>query len=163
MVLFDPEGTIVIRLTRLADYAVLLMSHLAERPEHVFNAAELAAASSLPAPTVRKILGLMSRGGLLLSHRGQAGGFSLAREAAHITVGDIVCLVDGPVALTECIQDRPGHCDLEARCRVRGYWQKINGAVQRALTEVSLADLACPALALPIADTAPAPVLSGAR
>jgi len=99
---------------------------------------------------VSKILGLMGRAKLLRSHRGQGGGFSLARPPSDITVADIVRVVDGPVALTECIEEGPGLCELETTCRVRGYWQKINEAVKRALNDVTLADLACPALTFPL-------------
>ena len=140
----------MIRLTRLADYAVKLMSHLAERPSDVHNASEVAASTGLPAPTAAKILGLMTRADLLVSHRGHNGGFSLARPPAAITVADIVVIVDGPVALTECIEAGPGECNLESLCQVRGYWQKINEAVKRALGEVTLADLACPVLTFPL-------------
>ncbi len=140
----------MIRLTRLADYAVVLMSHLAANPDDVHNAADVAAGTAIPMPTVSKILGLMGRAKLLRSHRGQGGGFSLARPPSDITVADIVRVVDGPVALTECIEEGPGLCELETSCRVRGYWQKINEAVKRALNDVTLADLACPALTFPL-------------
>ncbi len=140
----------MIRLTRLADYAVILMSHLAERSDHFHNAAGVAQATGLPTPTVAKILGLMARADLLRSHRGHGGGFSLARPPTDITVADIVRVVDGPVALTECIEEGPDSCSIESLCRVRGYWQKMNEAVKRALEDVTLADLACPALTFPM-------------
>lgn len=138
------------RLTRLADYAVILMSHLAERPDRFHNAAGVAEATGLPAPTVAKILGLMARADLLRSHRGHSGGFSLARPPTGITVADIVRVVDGPVALTECIEEGPDNCGIESLCRVRGYWQKMNEAVKRALEDVTLAELACPVITFPM-------------
>lgn len=144
----------MIRLSRLADYAVILMSHLAARPSRVHNAQEVAAETALPAPTVSKILGLMCRADLLASHRGQGGGFSLSRAPSAISVADIVSVVDGPVALTECIEEGPGECNLESACQVRGYWQKINEAIKRALGEVTLADLACPVLTFPMTGSA---------
>ncbi|MFQ5534169.1 MAG: SUF system Fe-S cluster assembly regulator [Sphingomonadales bacterium] len=140
----------MIRLSRLADYAVILMSHLAGSPAHIHNAHDVAAETGLPAPTVSKILGLMSRAELLVSHRGQGGGFSLSRAPSAISVADIVGVVDGPVALTTCIEEGPGECSREPTCRVRGYWQKINEAMKRALSEVTLADLACPVLTFPM-------------
>lgn len=134
----------MIRLTRLADYGVLVMTHIAGRPESVHAAADVAEEIHLPAPTVSKILGAMARGGLLESHRGLKGGFSLARPAEEITVGEIISAVDGPIALTECLDDGSGDCALESLCPTRAHWQKINGAIKKALDEVTLADLMQP-------------------
>jgi FeS assembly SUF system regulator len=147
----------MIKLTRLADYAVLLMSCLARRPGDLHNAADLAQESHLPAPTVSKILGTMARAGLLVSHRGHTGGFSLARRPDEISVAAIVRLFDGPLALTECIDPDTGECEIESTCSVRGYWQKINNAVERAMSDVTLADLACPVMADPLAGAAKPP------
>jgi FeS assembly SUF system regulator len=141
----------MIRLTRLADYAVLLMTHLGHEwtrhPERVHNAAGLSAETHIPAPTVSKLLGVMSRGGLLTSHRGQAGGYTLARPPAAISVADIVGAVDGPIALTDCLTDDSG-CGIESLCGVRTSWQKINKAVAGALGEISLAELCADQLAM---------------
>ena len=134
----------MIRLTRLADYGVVVMTHIAYRPENVHAAAEVAEVVNLPLPTVSKILGAMARGGLLESHRGLKGGFSLARPAACITVGEIISAVDGPIALTDCLDDGSSDCALESLCPTRGHWQKINGAIKKALDEVSLGDLVQP-------------------
>lgn len=134
----------MIRLTRLADYGVLVMTHIAARPESVHAAADVADEIRLPPPTVSKILGAMARGGLLQSHRGLKGGFSLARPAEDITVGEIISAVDGPIALTDCLDDGTSDCALESLCPTRGHWQKINGAIKKALDEVSLADLMQP-------------------
>ena len=134
----------MIRPSKLADYAVVLMAHMADAPEAVHSASGIAAATQIPAPTVSKILGAMGRSGLLNSRRGLNGGFSLARDAREISVADIVSAVDGPIALTNCIEDAHGDCDILSSCRMRGYWQKINQAVRAALEDVSLAELATP-------------------
>jgi FeS assembly SUF system regulator len=134
----------MIRLTRLADYAVVLMSHLAYHPDELYNATDTAEATGLPMPTVSKILGLMAKGGLLTSHRGLNGGFTLARPPAEISVADVVCLVDGPIALTECVDDAASDCSFELACPARGPWHKINAAVKHALEGVTLADIVTP-------------------
>ncbi|MBI1181318.1 MAG: SUF system Fe-S cluster assembly regulator [Alphaproteobacteria bacterium] len=134
----------MIRLTRLADYAVLLMTHLghewARHPDRIHNAGGLSAETHIPTPTVSKLLGVMSRGGLLVSHRGQAGGYSLARAPEAISVADIVGAVDGPIALTDCLTD-DSDCGIESLCGVRTSWQKINRVIRHALSEISLAEL----------------------
>ncbi len=134
----------MIKMTNLADYAVVLMSYMAAFPARTFSATEIAQATQIPGPTVSKILGAMARGQLLASHRGLNGGFSLARSPDNISIADIISVVDGPIALTNCIQHSPGECDMETGCRMRPHWQKINDAVQNALHSVSLAEVAAP-------------------
>jgi len=131
----------MIRLTNLADYAVVLMGHLARRDRRA-NANELAEETGLPVPTVSKILGAMSRAALLASHRGLKGGFTLARPACEISVADVIEAVDGPIALVHCIENAPGDCDYEPICTMRTHWQVINAAVRDGLERITLADIA---------------------
>jgi FeS assembly SUF system regulator len=134
----------MIRLTRLADYAVVLMSHIANRPDRLHNAPDIAAETRLPAPTVSKVLKALARAALLTSRRGIKGGYKLARAPEKITIAGIISAVDGPIAVTECIEDAPGDCDYEAFCPLCGNWQKINSAINQALEQLSLADMISP-------------------
>lgn len=134
----------MIKLTNLADYAVVLMCHLAQESEALNSAVDLAEMSHVPVPTVSKILGALSRAGVLRSQRGLKGGFFLARAAEDISVADIIEAVDGPIALTNCIEDGPGDCNLETLCRMKPHWQTINLAVKDALSNVTLAEIAAP-------------------
>jgi FeS assembly SUF system regulator len=131
----------MIRLTNLADYAVILIGQLARR-DHRVNATDLAAETGLPVPTVSKILGSLSRAGLAQSHRGLKGGFSLARAAGDITIVEVIEAMDGPIALVHCIENAPGDCDLEPICAMRTQWQIINAAVKDGLSRVTVADIA---------------------
>jgi len=132
----------MIRLSRLADYGVVLACHMASKAEACHNAFDLAAATGLPAPTVSKLLAAMARAGVLVSHRGAKGGYRLARSALEITAADIVCAVDGPIALTVCIEHGAGACDVESLCPTRSGWRRINDAIRDAMTGVTLAELA---------------------
>lgn len=134
----------MIRMTKQTDYGFVLLSHLAQAPERVVNAPDLAADTRLPVPMVSKILKLLARHALLRSHRGVKGGYSLARPAAEITAAQIVRALEGPVALTVCIDGTPGECDRESYCQVRGHWQAINVAVDAALGQITLEQLALP-------------------
>lgn len=134
----------MIRLTRLADYAVVLMSHIANNPQELHNTSDLSEATQVPLPTVGKILGLMRRAGYLNSHRGLNGGFKLAGPPERISVADIISVVDGPIAITECTDDAPGECDFESFCTMRGHLRRINSAIKRALDDISLAEIAAP-------------------
>lgn len=137
----------MIRLTNLADYAVVVMTAAARSSDAKLSAACVALATGIPAPTVAKLMGTLKRAGLLASTRGVAGGFRLARPTVAISVADIVEAVDGPIALTSC-QHGPAAlsaCALEGSCAVRPHWGPINTAVRAALAAVTLADLAGPA------------------
>ncbi len=142
----------MIRLTRLADYAVLLMTHMAQEwrrnPVRVMNAADLARETHIPVPTVSKILGAMSRGDLLTSHRGHAGGYALSRAPEDISAADIISIIEGPIALTECLDERTDDCKIESLCGVRASWTRINDAITMALEGISLAQMAHDQLAV---------------
>ena len=131
----------MIRLTNLADYAVVVMTAAAREPLARLSAARVAEATGIPAPTVAKLMGTLARAGLLTASRGVAGGFSLALAPAAISVAAIVEAVDGPIALTNCLSGDASDCTIEGHCGVRGHWGPINRAVRDALAAVSLAQL----------------------
>jgi FeS assembly SUF system regulator len=135
----------MIRIGRLTDYGIVLMSHVATNPVVDHSAAEIASEARLPLPTVSKLLRILAKEGLLISHRGAKGGYSLARPAEQISVAGIIGAIEGPVALTLCTTgEHTGDCELELCCPVRGHWQKINRAVRNALEDVTLADIVAP-------------------
>lgn len=130
----------MIRLTNLADYAVVLMCEMAHSDTRV-SAQDLSAATGIPAPTVAKVLNALGRAGLLASHRGLKGGFSLAKCPDEIAVGDIIEAIDGPIALTHCAEEGETDCSLDHICQMRPRWQVINSAVRDALMDVKLSGL----------------------
>jgi FeS assembly SUF system regulator len=150
----------VIRLTNLADYAVVVMAAAAREPAARLSAARVAELTGIPAPTVAKLMGTLARGGLLSASRGVAGGFTLARPAASISVVDVVEAVDGPIALTSCAGGDVHDCAMEGHCAIRGHWGPINQAVRGALAAVTLADLVQPAAAAAVR-ASPDQVLAG--
>jgi len=134
----------VFRISRLTDYGIVVMAHLAEcRDDESHNARELAEDTQLPAPVVSKILKSLTRAGLLISQRGSKGGYSLARTPDEIPVVEMITALEGPVGITECTI-QPGTCAQESNCQVRDPWQRINDAVHAALEKITLADLATP-------------------
>jgi FeS assembly SUF system regulator len=132
----------MIRISRLTDYGIVLMTHLAAHADHVHTAPEAASEAHLPLPTVSKLLRLLAKEGLLESHRGMKGGYGLARPPEQISVGEIVAALEGPIAITTCTTSSPGDCEHERRCPVRGHWNLINLAIREALESVTLTDLA---------------------
>src|SRR5262245_30644403 len=119
----------MLRMTKQADYGFVLLSRLAAEPERVVNAPDLAEETRLPVPTVSKILKLLAKGGVLRSSRGVHGGYSLTKPPAAITAAELLTALEGPVALTLCIDSAPGECDHETYCQVRSHWRRINQAL----------------------------------
>jgi FeS assembly SUF system regulator len=131
------------RLSSMADYAVVTMAAAARHCGGVrVSASQLAEETGLPAPTVQKLVSRLTAAGLLRSSRGVGGGLKLARPAAAITLADIVEAVEGPIALTACVEHGRNDCTLESACMVRPHWPLINEALRGALAQVSLTRLA---------------------
>ena len=130
----------MIRITKQTDYGIVLLTHLAGAPERQVNAPELAGETHLPLPMVSKILKILVREGLLASHRGVKGGYSLSRPPGAISMAEVVTALEGPIAITECIDDNGG-CEHSTACAVRGRWHRINTALREALAGISLAEM----------------------
>ncbi|MEO1922264.1 SUF system Fe-S cluster assembly regulator [Blastomonas marina] len=129
------------RLSNLADYAIVTMSAAARHcGGGRTSAGELAAETGLPVPTVQKLVSKLSSAGLLRSTRGAGGGLQLARPAAAITMADIVEAVEGPIALTACVEGED--CAVDHTCSVRPHWPLINEALRGALADIPLTQLA---------------------
>jgi len=131
------------RLSHLADYAVVLMTAAARRPAgERLSATELSADTGVPLPTTQKLMGQLAACGLLSSARGASGGFALARTPGEISLADIVEAVEGPIALTMCSDSNNHECILDAHCRVKPHIGIVGNAVRGALGAVSLTELA---------------------
>ena len=148
----------MIKLSRMADYGVILMVQLARAGEQVTTASELTESTGLPGPTVSKLLKQLSRAGLLDSQRGSNGGYTLSLAADDISVSDIVSALDGPIALTECMTADGAVCEIEALCPTRTNWRQINNALVEALDRVSLAEMARPVVQTTTMQPAPVAV-----
>lgn len=135
----------MIRLSKLTDYAVAILARLSMSDEgKVASCAALSGMTGVPEPTVAKILKILTRAGFVVSTRGIHGGYRLDRPASELTVADIITAMDGPIAVTACVEGGANDCALESKCPVRGNWDKVNRAVRAALEEVTLADIAVP-------------------
>lgn len=132
----------MIRMSKLTDYGIVLMTRLAEHSAAGQNcsARDLAGETGLPLPVVSKILKLLSKNGLLNSQRGANGGYSLSRSASDISVSEVIGAMEGPIAMTECM-DTAGDCRQEPVCPVRHNWKKINYAISSVLGAITVADM----------------------
>lgn len=140
----------MLRISKLTDYGTLILVHLASHQEDKpCPASELAAGTGLALPTVQKILKTLARGKLVISARGAEGGYRLARQPDEINAAEILDVLEGPVAITECSND-DSHCELESNCQVGVAWQKISRAIRGAMTEIRLSDLRSPPAEFPL-------------
>lgn len=133
----------MLRISKMTDYAIIVMVQLHLRAGEVLSAQALADAAWLELPTVSKVLKQLLKTGLVKSYRGPAGGYSLVSRASDISVADIIEAIEGPIAMTECSVEE-GLCAQEAKCSLRGNWQRISMAVDEAMRSVSLAEMARP-------------------
>ena len=136
------------RLTHLADYAVVMMTAAARREASSrLSATELSEETGVPLPTAQKLMQRLAAHGLLIGQRGAGGGYALARPVAEISLADIVEAVEGPIALTQCADGVNHDCVLDAHCRVKPHMGIVGEAVREALGSVSLEHLSAPAKA----------------
>jgi FeS assembly SUF system regulator len=134
----------MIRLSKLADYAMVVLFRLSAAPEPgegVQTSPGIASATGVPEPTVAKVLKLLTAASLVHSHRGARGGYRLARGLEDISVADVITAVDGPIALTACVAGAHAVCGTEGSCALRGRWKLVNDAIRRALDGITLAEM----------------------
>jgi FeS assembly SUF system regulator len=145
----------VLRLSKLTDYAVVLLAHLeGAEGDAVMTAPGLASATGLTEATVSKVLKLLSHGGLVEGRRGATGGYRLTRPLVDMPLSDVIQAIDGPVALTACVDNAVGFCDVEDGCPVRGRWDPVNEAIRQALAGITVAQLSGPPAIIPHPETA---------
>ena len=130
----------MLRIGKLTDYAMLIMSFMAKDPHSLLSATALADALHLTPPTVSKILKMLAEGGLVTSTRGADGGYLLAKPAAAITVADVIAAMEGDLALTECCESI-GMCMIDSMCALRENWRKINSMIHAMLSKVTILDM----------------------
>jgi FeS assembly SUF system regulator len=134
----------MLKLSKLTDYAVVVLIRLAADEQHggaVQTSPCIASATGVPEPTVAKVLKSLSSAGLVVSQRGARGGYRLAKPVASVTIADVIAAIDGPIALTACVEAASSPCEVRGLCAVRGRWDLVNDAIEQALSNITLADM----------------------
>lgn len=132
----------MIKISRLADYAVVILTTMGKNPDEQVTASAVSERTGLPEPTVAKVLKLLCKADLVVSTRGAAGGYKPARGGDEISIVEIVTAVDGPVSLTACVEGSEGGCSYHTCCPVKGRWDFVNDAIHKALEGLTLAAMA---------------------
>lgn len=131
----------MLRLSNMTDYAVVVLSELAKQHGDVCSAQDMSLRTGLPEPTVAKVLKTLAKEKLITSRRGVAGGYLLEREPREIPVSYIIVALNGPIALTSCVDGGDGDCMARSVCPVQGHWEKVNRRVRDALASMTLAEM----------------------
>lgn len=135
----------MIRLSKLTDYGLVLLTVIAsDHDSSLHSARDLARESHIPLPTVSKLLKLLLQSGLLTSQRGIKGGYSLSRPAQQISVAEVICSLEGEVALTDCCASSSPQCDVQRWCPTKANQRIISQAIRETLEGVTLSDLTRP-------------------
>jgi FeS assembly SUF system regulator len=151
----------MLRMTKQADYGIVLLTYMGLHAEALHNARDLGRQTGIPLPMVSKILKALARGGVLTSQRGTKGGYTLARPTRLIRVSEIIQALEGPVAITECVGNLPSSCTVERLCPVRPSWVRINQVINDALSNITLEELLRPTSAKALAADPPLSTAAG--
>ncbi len=133
----------MLRVSKFTDYAVVLLSRL-EAEGGVQTAPGLAATSGIAEPTVAKVLKMLAQAGLVEGLRGARGGYRLLRPLGSLPLSEVIVAMDGPIALTACVDGGFGFCEAESICPVRGRWDPVNAAIRGALSAIMVSEIATP-------------------
>ncbi len=134
----------MLKLSKLTDYATVVLSYMAKDSVDMHAAQEIAESTGIAQPTVSKILKMLVKAKVVTSVRGAKGGYLLAKPPEKITVAAVINALEGPIALTECSISHK-HCEQADGCDIQGNWGLINQRIFNALESVTLADMVMPA------------------
>ncbi|MEE8219455.1 MAG: Rrf2 family transcriptional regulator [bacterium] len=130
-------------LTRKTDYAILALSHLASFEEgRVSNVREIATQFDIPGELLAKVMQCLAREGLVLSHAGPAGGYSLASDPSEISVADVVLALEGPLRIASCFdEDGSNPCSAYDKCTLRDPIKLLQIRLFELLDSITLAEM----------------------
>ena len=134
----------MIKLNKITDYAVVILGLLSSRNPNKFSTSKISSDTGLSIPTVAKVCKLLNNANLIQAGRGVHGGYFCETSPSDISVAVIVEAIDGPIAITACIEESEDLCDTQSICLLSGNWNKANNAILDALKSVTLSDLLNP-------------------
>ena len=135
----------MLQLTKKTDYSILALSYMAQRPEAICTAREIAEQFEVPSALLMNVLKVLCQGELVRSLRGAKGGYTLARRPDSITLADIIMTIEGPVRFVQCAsKPSPGKeaCPRISTCPVSRPVRKVHNQLNDFLKQVTLAQIA---------------------
>ena len=134
----------MIKLNKITDYAVVILGLLSSRNPNKFSTSKISADTGLSVHTVAKVCKLLNNANLIQAGRGAHGGYFCETSPSEISVAVIVEAIDGPIAITACLEESEDLCETQSICLLSGNWNKANNAILNALESVTLSDLLNP-------------------
>lgn len=134
----------MIKISKLSDYAIVVLNALASGEGQLQTASILARQTGIPEPTVSKVLKLLAKKDIIRSTRGVKGGYVLARAVAEISVADLIEALDGPIAITSCMEPSDSSCHIVHQCPLRDGWGHVNRTLRASLQAIPLTSLLAP-------------------
>jgi Rrf2 family protein len=135
----------MLQLSKRSEYGLIALVHLTDRRGQIVSAREIAERHGVPRRLLAEVLKDLCRAGIVESTRGAQGGYSLARPATQISLGQVIGAIDGDVALTPCEDLRSylvGSCDVESTCPIQGPLDRLRAGISGLLQRTTLQDLA---------------------
>ena len=139
----------MLRLNRMTDYAILLLAVLASRHDEIVPTSAIAHHTQLNQPTIAKVAKALVKAGLITAERGVNGGYRLARHASHVHAAEVIEAIEGPIALTACVEGVDEPCETRHGCFMSGHWNEVNNSIRQALERVTLDKLCNPEAMFP--------------
>lgn len=137
------ERSSLMQVGRRVDYAVRALSYLAGQPPgRVISRADIEKSQDIPSFYLSKIMKDLVAGGLVRSHIGSKGGFTLAKDASAITIKDVYETVERPLVLMECLEEGANYCSYCSVCSQRSVWEEARAVLAKFLSGVAVADIA---------------------
>lgn len=127
-------------ITRDVDYAVRALCFITQHPQEKVSVSELVNKLKVPRPFLRKILQILNTKGVLISHKGKGGGFSLAKASNRIFLSRLIEIFHGPLKLHECFL-RKNICSDVRSCVLKHKVDIIERNIQRQLGVITIASL----------------------
>jgi Rrf2 family protein len=130
------------KLTRGGEYGIRGVLYLARHDDgKISMLSAIAKAQDVPPRFLAKIFQALAKAGVVKSHRGAKGGFSLARPASEITIKDVIEAIEGPIYLNVCLVGQ-GECSRDKICPVHAVWEEAQEKMMSVLDRANFADLA---------------------
>ncbi len=134
----------------MTDYAILIMGVLYSNTNKIFSSNEIAIHTNLNQATVAKLVKILSANNFIKTIRGINGGCVLLKTPNEIRLVDIIQAIEGPIALTSCVEGVDQSCAVRNSCFMNGNWNKINNVIYKALAKINLNELYEPSFTFPL-------------
>ncbi len=131
----------MLRITRLADYAVLIACTFEGMENKVVSSSDITKKTRLQKATVNKVLATLVKKKILIASRGVNGGYKTVKKFEEISVRELIEAMEGPVSLTSCIDENAKDCNLCNVCITKNAWSLVNNAIKDTLENIKIPDM----------------------